>query len=175
MSLVSCGRLLLVMSVTPTFAAAQGNTDPTSSGLRNLYRSNRQVVIAAAEQMPETDYAFRATVEVRTFGQVIGHITNSQYAFCSAALGVASPKQVDWEKTTAKGELVQALKESFTFCDGAYDKLTDASGAEIVKVFGNDRARSFPLIFNLAHNNEHYGNLVTYMRLKGMVPPSSQR
>ncbi|HEX9895480.1 MAG TPA: DinB family protein, partial [Gemmatimonadales bacterium] len=156
-------------------AAAQTPSDPASAGLRELYTSNRRVVIAAAEQMPEADYGFKATAEVRSFGQLIGHITNAQLNFCSAALGAARPNRQDWEKTVAKAELVQALKDSFAFCDGAYEKLTDASGAEIVKVFGAERARSFPLIYNLAHNNEHYGNIVTYLRLKGMVPPSSQR
>lgn len=163
------------LSLAPALVHAQGGEHTTATGLRELYQMNKRVVIAAAEQVGEEHYGFKATADVRSFGQLIGHIANAQFNFCAAASGATRPNRQNWEQITAKAELVAALKESFTFCDGAYEKLSDASGAEVVKVFGQDRARSYPLIFNVAHNNEHYGNIVTYMRLKGLVPPSSQR
>jgi len=75
---------------------------------------------------------------------------------------------------TAKADLVAALKDAFAYCDQVYDSMTDASAAQIIKVLGRDAPRVTALTFNAAHLDEHYGNIVTYMRLKGLVPPSSE-
>ena len=109
----------------------------------------------------------------RRAGHPVGHIANANFMICGAATGEKGPG-VDFEKTaTTKAALQKALAESFAFCDQAYAAMTDARGAETVTFFGGERARLSVLAFNTAHNYEHYGNIVTYMRLKGMVPPSS--
>src|SRR5690606_11222769 len=117
-------------------------------------------------------YAYQPTEDVRTAGQMLAHIADAQYFFCSTAAGTVSPNEVNVEETaTTKAEIVPALKDAFAYCDGVYASMTDAQGAEARSMFGNDMAASGVLAFNTAHNYEHYGNLVTYMRLNGIVPP----
>jgi uncharacterized damage-inducible protein DinB len=131
-------------------------------------------VIKAAEKMPEEHYGFQPTPDVRTFGQLIGHVADAGYMFCAPVLG-ATPERKGIEKgKTTKADLVAALKESFAYCDKAYDEMTDAKAASKVKFFGSERTALNVLDFNVVHDYEHYGNLVTYMRMKGIVPPSSE-
>ena len=129
----------------------------------------------AAEKMPEEEYAFKPDPAVRSFAQILGHIADADYLFCSTALGEKNPS-LEVEKTKAtKAELTSAVHEAFAYCNRAYDALTDASANETVKAFGGERNKLGVLWFNASHNLEHYGNLVVYMRLKGIVPPSSER
>jgi len=133
-------------------------------------------IIKSAEKMPEENYSFQPTPEVRTFGAMLGHIANSNYRFCSQADGGANPARTDIEKTaTSKADLVKALTESFAYCDGVFAKMNDKTGGELVKFPGGDMPKLGVLGVNTAHNFEHYGNLITYLRIKGLVPPSSER
>jgi uncharacterized damage-inducible protein DinB len=169
--------LIVVLGLIPGAALAQQAPAAQSGSMaavKLLYQQAKGWIIKSAEQMPEENYSFKPTPEVRSFGQLIGHLANSQYEFCVPAKGEASPNKADFEKTTAKADLVEALKEAFAYCDPLYD-MADAQGAEQVDFFGRKSSRFFVLMYNVAHNDEHYGNIVTYMRLKGMVPPSSQR
>jgi len=144
-----------------------------SASVTSLYRSIRKNLVGAAEKMPEEHYGFRPTPEVRSFGEIIGHVANAQYNFCTAALGVPSPNTENLERKATKAELVKALNDALAFCDKAYDGLTD-DGLHAAAKFGTSAITGgYALIFNIAHDNEHYGNLVTYMRMKGLVPPSS--
>jgi len=146
-----------------------------SATIKGGYTAVKTNLIKAAEKMPDDAYSFKATDEVRTFGQIIGHVANANYHYCSAAAGEASPSTVNIEKTkTTKSDLVQALKDSFAYCDKAYDGMTDVSGMQMVKLFGSDTPKLDVLVVNNMHNMEHYGNLVTYMRLKNIVPPTSE-
>jgi uncharacterized damage-inducible protein DinB len=169
---------LLLVAAQPAFAqgAAQaGGSNPMVGSARQVYESVKQYIVRAAEQMPEEHYSFRPTPEVRTFGQLLGHIANAQFAFCSTALKEQNPQTENIENArTTKAALIEALRASFQYCDRAYTELTDAAAAEPVRLFGSERPRLGVLILNAAHNNEHYGNIVTYMRIKGLVPPSSQ-
>jgi uncharacterized damage-inducible protein DinB len=167
-------RVLLLPAFVLTLAgsaAAQGAVSGVGLGY-NIAKNN---LIRAAEQMPEGDYGFQATKDVRTFGQLVGHVANANFMICATASGEANPNSADVEKTmTAKADLVKALKDSFTFCDKAY-QIADSKALEEVTLFGSLKTnRVGALAFNAAHDMEHYGNIVTYMRLKGMVPPSSQ-
>lgn len=169
MTMAAAAMLLLPAAV----AAQEGN--PLVTSTRALYDMSKGFITAAAEQMPEEHYGFRPTEEVRTFGELVGHIANAHYAFCSSALGERSPMSENLEQTkTTKADLVAALKASFEYCDRAYG-LTDAQATEMTNVFGARQPKLYALNFNVAHDNEHYGNIVTYMRMKGLVPPSSQR
>ncbi len=112
--------------------------------------------------------------EVRSFGELIGHVADASKSFCSAVAGDRKPGTA--EKTLhTKAELVAALKESFDFCDGVYNGMDDKKAMETIKFFGGDRTKAGVLFFNSMHNYEHYGNIVTYMRLKGIVPPTSEK
>ena len=149
--------------------------NPISGGQKFLHGMAKNNIIRAAEKTPEENYSFKPTPEVRSFGQLVGHIADAQYLFCSPVLGKPNPAPGVEKSKAAKADLVQALKDAFTYCDQAYDGMTDAQTAALVKFFGADQAKVTVLSFNTAHNNEHYGNIVTYMRMKGLVPPSSER
>jgi uncharacterized damage-inducible protein DinB len=144
------------------------------ASIRPLYENFRGYLVKAAQQMPEADYAFKPTPEVRSFGELIGHTANANFMFCAAVLGEESPNTTDYEKATSKAEIVQGIEAAFAYCDKAY-AIEDAKAMEEITFFGRKGTRLWVLNFNAMHDAEHYGNVVTYMRLKGMVPPSSQR
>jgi uncharacterized damage-inducible protein DinB len=162
-------------SATPP-AAAQ---DSISRAIRDTWDGARRNFKESADQMPETDYAFRPTQDVRTFGQIIAHVAGANYVFCSPARGEKAPFEEDhFEKTAkTKADIVKALSDSLAYCDAAYVSLSDRTAAETITMpFGmGNAARASTLIRNVGHLQEHYGNLVTYFRIKGMVPPSSRR
>jgi uncharacterized damage-inducible protein DinB len=166
-------RVLLLPAFVLTLAGS-AVAQSAVSGVGTIYNVAKNNLVRAAEQMPEADYGFQATKDVRTFGQLVGHVADANFYFCSTAAGEQNPSQGQFEKTlTAKAELVKALKDSFTYCDKAY-QISDTKGVEEVTLFGMKTNRVGTLAFNAGHDMEHYGNIVTYMRLKGMVPPSSQ-
>lgn len=132
-------------------------------------------ITRAAEQMPESQYRFRPTPKVRTFGELIGHVAGAQHMICASALGEPQQSEDNIEKNVkTKAGLVAALKASTEYCARAYAQ-TDQQSGTMTTLFGSAHPRIFSLILNATHNGEHYGNLVTYLRIKGMVPPSSQR
>ena len=166
--------LLAVICFTVPQLWAQ-SSDPLSAGAKTLYTMTKNNVLKSAEEMPESDYSFKPTDSVRTFGQLVGHVADGQYEFCSSVVGDGTkPPDVEKNKTT-KADLIEGLKTAFAYCDKAYNGLTDAQAASTVKFFGRDMAKLTVLNFNTAHTDEHYGNMVTYLRMKGLVPPSSKR
>ena len=151
---------------------APGN--PLSTWNKYAYARVKDILLRSAQKMPEENYSFKPTDTVRSYGQIIGHLADAQYMFCSVALGEKNPG-LDIEHTkTSKADLIAALNAGFAYCDKAYDGMTDASAVQTIKLFGNDAPRLSALTVNNMHNLEHYGNLVTYMRLKNIVPPSSE-
>lgn len=166
--------LPLSFLLTAMLLNAQTMSDPLSAGNKGIYNIVKNNLVKAAEKMPEENYAFKPAPEVRSFGQLVGHVADAQYSFCSAALGEKSPAPGIEKSKTTKADLVLALNEAFAYCDKAYNGMTDAHAAEMVKFFGREQAKLTVLAFNNAHNDEHYGNIVTYMRMKGLVPPSSE-
>jgi uncharacterized damage-inducible protein DinB len=166
--------LLFVISLATIPVYAQSAPNPLSAGEKGFYSYIKPNLIKAAEKMPEENYSFKPTPEVRSFGQIVGHVADAQYMFCSIVLGDGTkPPGIEKSKTT-KADLVKALNDSFAYCDKAYEGMTDAHAAEMVKFFGRDMAKLTILSINIAHDDEHYGNIVTYMRIKGLVPPSSE-
>jgi len=143
--------------------------------MKALHDLTKNNVIKAAEKMPEEHYSFRPTPEVRSFGQILGHVADAQYGLCGRAGAMQRPEGGSIEKTkTSKADLVAALKTAIAACDDVYGSLSDAQAAEKIKFLGGERSKLAVLSFNTTHNYEHYGNLVTYMRIKGLVPPSSE-
>jgi uncharacterized damage-inducible protein DinB len=172
-----CSGLLAALTAaaqTPAQPPAAPPSDPLSQGQKGIYAIVKSAVLRGAEKMPEEEYAFKPTPDVRSFGQLVGHVADAQYMFCAAAMG-EKPTPMGVEKgKTSKADLVQALKDAVAYCDKAYDGMTDAEAAKMVKFFGRDMAKLTVLSFNSAHTDEHYGNMVTYMRMKGVVPPTSE-
>ncbi|OGU04958.1 MAG: hypothetical protein A2W29_01880 [Gemmatimonadetes bacterium RBG_16_66_8] len=165
--------LALVAAMSLQARAQQHPHDGGTKAVQPLYDRLRDLYLRSAELMPEEHYAFRPTADVRTFGQIIGHVAEENYLFCAAAIGEENPNATAFEKTTAKAALVQALRASFTYCDPAY-RMDEMKAMEEVTFFGDTGNRLWVLIFNVTHDSEHYGNIVTYLRMKGLVPPSSQ-
>ena len=158
----------------PPPAAAAPPKDPLTTHSKVMYGGVKAIVLRSAEKMPEENYGFRPTEVVRTYGQMLGHVADSQYLFCSRVRGEKNPALKIEETKTSKAELTTALKDAFAYCDKAFDGMTDASGAEMVKVMGSDTPKLGALNVNIVHMVEHYGNLVTYLRMKNIVPPSSE-
>jgi uncharacterized damage-inducible protein DinB len=186
-------RSLLVALVLglSSAAAAFGQTtgagyaDALSPSLANvakaMHATIRRDLAEAAEGMPAEEYGFRPTPQVRTFGQLVGHVINANLFFCSQADGEKLSAAVNYEQVTSKLALVKALNDSLALCDRAYEQTTDTNFSQPVEMAAGvgmgpaKTVRGAILMFNVAHNNEHYGNVVVYMRLKGHVPPSTAR
>jgi uncharacterized damage-inducible protein DinB len=179
--------LLGCLLTVPTSAQQGGQgqqAPPTVAGfVRNLYMGVKNNIVRSGEKMPEEFYGLRpgSQEEVRTFGQHLAHVANYNYLWCSQARGEKNPNAgINLEKTlTSKADIMKALNDSYAFCDAAYIALTDASGAEIIDITQENgrqvhQTRMGLLMLNVAHNNELYGNIVTTLRIKNIVPPSSE-
>ena len=148
--------------------------NPMTTSERGLYSFVSGAVVAAAQKMPEENYSFRPTPEVRSFGQLVGHVADAQYMFCSLASGEPNPGKGIEKTKSSKADLVAAVKDAVAYCNKAFDGMTDAKGSEMVKFMNYDLAKLTVLSLNTAHADEHYGNMVTYLRIKGIVPPTSE-
>ena len=156
-------------------APATPPADPITASEKGLYAFVSNAAVGAAEKMPEANYSFKPTPDVRAFGQLVGHVADASFNFCSQVIGEENPSKGSIEKTkTAKADLVASLKESVAYCNKAIDGMTDTKGAQMVKLFNFQIAKLTLLSLNTAHTDEHYGNMVTYLRLKGIVPPTSE-
>ena len=175
--------LLLPALGLPAFAQAPppAQDNPLSTWLRNAYTNNRNTIVRTAEKMPEENYDMRpgAQPEVRTFGQQVAHVATYNFLWCSQAKGEKNPSPGNLEKLTGKAEIVKVLNDAFAYCEGAYSALTDASGAQVIDITQENgrqtrNLRLGLLTLNYGHNNEIYGSMVTYLRIKNIVPPASE-
>ncbi len=163
--------LVVALSIAIGGLALQAQPSP-SAELKQAYNRIKNNLTKAAEKMPEEQYGFKATPDIRTFGALIAHIADSQTRACTLVLG--EPKTPTAGSKTAKADLVTALKDSFADCDKAYDSLTDATLTQAVKMGNRELSKVGALAGVIAHSNEEYGYLAVYMRLKSVVPPSSE-
>jgi len=169
--------LLIALMVASQALAQVTKAAPAPGMVETMHQSLnyvRDFVIKSADQMPEADYAFKPTPEVRSFGQLIAHIADANNMFCSSVLGEANPAPGVEKTKTSKADVAAALKASYEYCGRAYS-IADADTGAKFKLFGQEFTRLGGLLLNTTHNWEHYGNMVTYMRLKGQVPPSSKQ
>jgi hypothetical protein len=175
--------MLAGVFVSATVAVAQpppaGQKLTLTASLNRGYNSVKQNLTEEAAKMPEADYGFKPgpAAELRTFGQLFGHVANSQFGSCAAALGQPNPNQghnLENELKT-KAEFQKALADSFALCDKAFAALTDQNALEMVRQGQGEIARAGLLANVVAHSNEMYGTGAVYMRAKGLVPPSTER
>jgi uncharacterized damage-inducible protein DinB len=168
---------LFILAMTIAVPAAAQN--PVSDAVRSSWNGVKRNIKESAELMPEEHYNFKPTPDVRSFGEILAHVAGASYVFCASAKGEKTPFAEDaFEKTArTKAAIVKATTDAIAYCDGAFTALTDANaGAKVPAAFGSgDTTRINSLVGHIGHDNEHYGNLVTYFRLKGLVPPSSRR
>ena len=167
------------VSAQTTGAGYDALTPSLSAVAKTMHATIRRNLADAAQAMPSDEYSFRPTPDVRTFAQLVGHVINANWFFCSQAKQEKPPVATNHEQLTDKFALVKALNDSLAYCDQVYSATTDATFTQPVQVQSGpgtspaNTVRGAILMFNTTHNNEHYGNIVVYMRLKGHVPPST--
>jgi uncharacterized damage-inducible protein DinB len=184
MRILSLAAVFALLGVAPA-VAQPGGARTYTEGVQRQYQQIQALVLKTAEKVGEDLYAFKPTPEVRSLGGVLGHVADGNRLLCGIASGqgpdvetvMKNPSAVQvHEKKTSKAEIIAALNETKAFCDSVFTKLSDATGQETVTWFGGQKMpKLIMLTLATSHAWEHYGNLVTYMRLKGIVPPSSER
>jgi uncharacterized damage-inducible protein DinB len=160
-------------------AAQEPGANPLSQSIREQWEGAKRNLLGSAKTMPSDKYAFKPVEAVRSFGAILAHVAGANYVFCSAARGEKSPHSEDAFEKSAKtaAEITKALEASIAYCDVAYKALTDRTAGEAIEApFGGGKSpRASALMGNTGHLQEHYGNLVTYLRMNGLVPPSSRQ
>jgi uncharacterized damage-inducible protein DinB len=165
--------IISLLALSCAFAQTSAN-NPLVASSKVFYSNAKNDILKSADKMAEDKYAFKPTDSVRSFGQVLAHVADGQYEFCGAAAGNHDQKNIEQTAKT-KADIVAALKAAFAYCDAIYAGMTDAKAAEMIPAFGGIRITRLSMLdFNVSHTMEHYGNLVTYMRIQGVVPPSSE-
>jgi uncharacterized damage-inducible protein DinB len=168
-------RIVLLATVPLLLASGAAAQNAATKGIQGVYNIAKNYVLRSAEQVPEDKYSYKPVPTVRSFGAILAHLADSNNAFCATAGGKPTAEGSSIEQTTTKrADIIAKLKESYVACDAVYNATTDAGLVKTYPMFGQQMSVSQILTLNAAHNYEHYGNLVTYMRSLGMVPPSSQ-
>jgi uncharacterized damage-inducible protein DinB len=181
------GVLVLLCLVSVPLSVAAQTTDagfnevlsPSwAATVKAMHATIRQNLADAAQNMPAEEYSFKATPQVRSFAELLGHVVNANFFFCSQAKSEPPPSKENFEKVADKAALVKGINDALKYCDDVYNGTTDVNVNALITMAGpakKQATRGSVLVFNTAHNNEHYGNLIVYMRLKGHVPPSTAR
>lgn len=155
--------------------AAESQSIPaaTRDGLVSQLETVSGYILSAAQQVSEEDYGYQPTPEVRTFGEIVDHVADAHFGYCTAIGGGERPSAAGAE-ATSKSQIVRRFRAAREYCLDAYRSADGAGLAESIDVFGSQSTRVWTMIQNVTHDNLHYGNIITYMRALGMVPPSSQ-
>jgi uncharacterized damage-inducible protein DinB len=168
--------LALVLALQTAPAPAAETPSPYLSEIKQYYyEAVKRNVTAMVEKMPEEHFSFKPVPEVRSFGESVAHVADAQARNCNLVSGAGSTT-LGADKKRTKAELVAALKESFAICDAAFAALSDSRAREMVAVgeSGFQLAKLSLLVSMLAHSNEQHGYMAVYLRLKGIVPPSTE-
>jgi hypothetical protein len=179
MTTITHALTILTVAVAPLAAQTRpaAKPAPASAAMSAEHAVWMQVanyILQSAEDMPDAKFGYKPIPTVRSFGEIIGHVAGSQFMFCAAALGDSARDEAAIEKGThTKAELIAAMKASNAYCAKAY-AISDAAGRAPLTMFGQKQNRFWALVMNTAHNGESYGNIITYLRMNGMVPPSSK-
>jgi hypothetical protein len=159
------------LAVAGALCAQQPTTEATA--LKAQYTAIKSNLAKAAEKMPDDQYGFKASPDIRTFGALIAHISDAQARTCAGVAGAQAPASAGTK--TAKADLVAALTASFEVCDGVFNSLTDEDATKMVTGGRGGPRSKFAVLWGVVvHSNEEYGYLSVYMRAKGIVPPSSE-
>jgi uncharacterized damage-inducible protein DinB len=165
----------LILGFALACVAVQAQNNPFSDDARQSYAFVKSSLLKAADRMPAEEYSFRTTPKVRTFAEMIAHVADGQLLMCQVVKGEKTTADAKFPPAkTAKADLVASLKASFDYCDPVYASMTDAAGAAKVKWFVFDMSKLGLLNWNIAHDNEMYGIIGAFLRIKGLVPPSSE-
>ena len=165
--------MVSALILIPAASFAQ-NANPLTANAKLQFGALTGLVLRSAEKVPEDTYSFRATPEVRSMAELFGHVADALFSMCSTAGGGKPPRTGIEKAVTPKPALIAALKEAVSYCNTVFDGMTDQKGTETVPFYFGPTPRLSVLYFAVTHTYEHYGNLVTYMRLNKIVPPSSE-
>ena len=167
--------LLLSATVSSAQAPAGGQKVGVAARLQQAYAQLKTNMTQAADKMTDADATFKPAPEIRGFAAQFSHVAQFHYLFCSQVKGGTNPNTANLEQTaTTKADAVKALADSFAYCDDAFSSLTDETAMQFIAGRGGEQARAVPLINLIAHDNEEYGIITVYLRLKSMVPPSTE-
>jgi len=175
--MANLSKVFLILSSTAVLSFGQSGpaSSPLIASSHDLFTQISQLILRSADKVPENLWSFRATPEVRTIGQLFAHIADASNHICALA---TDGKRLDIsieETVKTKAEIITALKREFAGCEADYAKLTPAAAVQVIDIGGGvKRTRIGEMDYEVAHTWEHYGNLVTYMRLNKIVPPSSE-
>ncbi len=176
--------LMLGLSLSVATASAQapdggGQKFGLAASLQRQYNGIKTNLTEAANKLSDAEYSFRPSPDMRVYGAQFGHTAFFHYVFCAVAKGEANPNQEDFEKNnqkmTSKADVVKILADSFAYCDPVFASLTDDSALQFVKQGANEETRAAVLANLIRHDNEEYGVISVYIRLKNLVPPSTER
>jgi len=182
-------RAVCLTSVFLLIVAAVGAQQPPAGGqggqklgiaqsLQNGYNNLKRNLTQAADKLSEADYSFKPGTmpEVRNYGALFAHVAQAQFGQCSAVKGVPNPNQGKnlEEELKTKADITKALADSFALCDEAFSSTTDENALQTVRQGNNEVTRAAALYGVLVHGNEMYGTSAVYLRLKGVVPPSTE-
>ena len=168
-------KTVFVLACSLASAFGQATPNPLTDAIMSRYKTIRLNLVEAAQAMPDEHYGFRLTPEQRPFGEWIGHVAMGNMSYCATIKGEAAPDTAHMHQLTGKADLVEAIQKSFDYCDEALKGMTDQKALGEVTVGGKKFYPVQGMIGVVASGNEHYGNLVGYLRSKGITPPSSAR
>jgi uncharacterized damage-inducible protein DinB len=175
-------KRLMCVTAGLVLAATAASGQPPAGGrvgvasrLRQGYGQMRTNLTQAADKMTDADATFKPAPEIRTFSGQFAHVAQFHYLYCSQVKGGTNPNIANLEQTaTTKADVVKALADSFAYCDDVFSSLTDETANQFLQVGGAELARAVPLMNLIAHDNEEYGIITVYLRLKSKVPPSTE-
>jgi uncharacterized damage-inducible protein DinB len=170
-------RLLMLTLASGALLFAQApSANPVADAMKASVRNTQRNLLEAVEKVPDTMMAYKPTPDVMSFSELVGHILDVHYMVCSAIKGEANPNSGSLQKAGLSREAaVAAVRKSNDYCGAALDPLKDSDLATPAQLFGRPNTKGGALIAIIAHSPLHYGNLITYMRLKGIVPPETER
>ena len=164
--------LMTLSSAALSLRSGQAHAQGAVADIRANWRTIHGYIRQSAVDVPEDKYSWKPTPEVRSFAEQFAHVASNEIAYCAIALG-QTPPATDAVKATTKAALLAGLDKAAQDCEKAYAQ-TDAVAAGMTTMYGQQRSRLRALIVNATHDAEHYGNLITYLRLNKIVPPSSR-
>ena len=167
------GRFVLGAALSAS--ACFGQQDAVAKSLKTSVDVFRQNLIEAIAKIPQSDYDFKPAPDVMTMRALIAHIAEANFSICAGFKPEPNPNKEAWRDTAGKAQLTKAINASFDYCNAVMEGWTDARFAETVKRGNAERPKALGALHLLDHTALHYGNLITYMRIRGMGPPETER
>ena len=162
---------VLVVAMALTAAQSQAADNQVVGPLRTQWENTKNLIVGMAEAIPEAKYDYKPTPEVRSFREQLVHLAGENHTYMGTAAGDKPMDRAAFEGLKSREEIIQALKDSYDNGTKFLATLTDEKALEAIPFRNGQMPRWAIIMANLMDNMDHYGNLVVYVRLNGMVPP----